>query len=283
MRKGGAMLAMLLGLSSALVSTPARAEPPRRIVSLNLCADQLLVALADRGQIAGLTRLARDPAMSAVADQARTLPVTRGDAEAVLGLRPDLVLLSPYGEGSGRAILKAQGVAMLDVPPAESLDAITAQIRLVARVVGHPDRGEALIRRMARDLSAIPVPGGGMTAAYYQRRGYLTGTGTLVDEMIRRAGLRNTATVLGKPALSRLSLEELVAARPDFLIVESATDHPDDLGSEMLHHPALAGIARISLPQAWTVCGGPAFVRALRSLSDQVARHRRASPVRSGR
>ena len=55
-----------------------------------------------------------------------------------------------------------------------------------------------------------------------------------------------------------------------FIIVESATDHVTDQGTEMLHHPALRDIPRIRLPQAWTVCGGPAYVRAARSLVGQI-------------
>ena len=90
---------------------------------------------------------------------------------------------------------------------------------------------------------------------------------------MRRAGLVNLAGKLGKPPLSRLSIEELVAARPDFIIVDSEADRVGDQGTEMLHHPALKDIPRIRLPQAWTVCGGPAYVQAARSLAVQVARH----------
>jgi len=75
--------------------------------------------------------------------------------------------------------------------------------------------------------------------------------------------------------LSHVSLEEMVVARPDFLVVESATDSVIDQGTEMLHHPALAGIPRISMPQAWTVCGGPAYVTAARSIADQLSAHDR--------
>jgi iron complex transport system substrate-binding protein len=39
----------------------------------------------------------------------------------------------------------------------------------------------------------------------------------------------------------------------------------------MLQHPALRHIPRIVLPQAWTVCGGPAYVDAARSLNAQLA------------
>jgi iron complex transport system substrate-binding protein len=123
---------------------------------------------------------------------------------------------------------------------------------------------------MNRDLAAVPRGVHGGVAAYYQRRGFLTGTGTLIDDIMRRAGLANLAVKLGKPALSQLSLEELMVAQPDYMIVETATDRITDQGSEMLHHPLLKDIPRLRVPQAWTVCGGPAYVDAVRSLAAQI-------------
>ena len=248
------------------------AAPPRRVISLNLCADQIVLALADRDQIAGLTRNAADPEMSAAAAQARGLPILRTSIEQVIARNPDLLVGLP---GQASAGYGGRRYPLLELPLAESLSAIEASIRKAAPALGHPRRGEALIARMRADLAAIPRNGRGRVAAYYQRRGFLTGTGTVIDELIRRAGLVNLGTKLGKPTLSQVSLEEMVAARPDFLIVETATDRVSDQGTEMLHHPALAGIPRIAMPQGWTVCGGPAYVRAARSIAAQIAAHDR--------
>jgi iron complex transport system substrate-binding protein len=120
-------------------------------------------------------------------------------------------------------------------------------------------------------------------AAYYQRRGYLTGTGTLVDDLIRRAGLVNLAGKLGKPALAHVSLEEIIAARPDWLIVETGSEKVTDQGTEMLRHPALRHIPRLRLPQAWTVCGGPAYVQAARSIAAQLIGAAHREEARLGR
>jgi iron complex transport system substrate-binding protein len=266
-------LACLIALIAACaVALPVAARPPQRIVSLNLCADQYLMALADPGQIAALTPYARDPSLSAGAKQAERLPAARGHAEEVFALSPDLILASPFRRREALAVIDAGKVPVVEVAPAESYAEIAAQIRLVARAVGHVERGEALIRRMNAALAALPRPHPRGVAAYYQRRGYMTGTRTLIDELMGRVGLVNLAGRLGTPALARVSIEEIVAARPDYLIVESSTDRISDQGTEMLHHPALAAIPRLRLPQAWTVCGGPAYVAAARSLADQMAR-----------
>lgn len=261
--------------AAAAPAVPQPAGPPvrpQRIVSLNLCTDQLLLALADRGQIAALTRNARDTEMSAAAAQAQGIPLLRESSEQLFALRPDLILGMP---ASRHPMLQPLGPAKyrtIDLESAESYDAIVAQVRTVAAAVGHPARGEALIRRMDGELARIGKLKGSKVAAYYQRRGYMTGTGTLIDDLMARTGLVNLAAKLGKPPLSQVSLEEMVASRPDYLIVESATDRVVDQGTEMLHHPALRGIPRISIPQAWTVCGGPAYVQAARGIVSQAAR-----------
>lgn len=261
---------LLLGGSAAASGEPGRSAAPQRIVSRNLCADQLVLALADRGQIAGLTVNARDPQMSAEASKARGLRLLGISAEQILVIEPDLVVGLPGDAANG--VLRGRNYPTLALANADSLSSIFRSILDTAAAVGHPTRGEAMVARMRHELAAIGRPGRGRVAAYYQRRGFVTGSGTLVDELMRRVGLVNLATKLGKPPLSRMSLEEMVAARPDFLIVESATDQIADQGSEMLHHPALAGIPRISIPQAWTVCGGPAYVLAARTIARQIER-----------
>ena len=279
MRRYGILaLAALVGSTGVLWANspapPAKTPVvPRRIVSINLCADQLVLALADREQIAGLTKNATDTAMSGEAAKAPGIPLLSNSAEQILAIEPDLIVGMPASRSAALAALPKQNYPLLDLATANTLGEIYASIRQTALAVGHPERGAALIARMEGEMADLPKPGKGRVAAYYQRRGYMTGTGTLIDELMTRVGLVNLAEKLGKPPLSQLSLEEMVAAEPDFLIVERATDQVTDQGSEMLHHPAIRDIPRISIPQAWTVCGSPAYTQAARSMTAQIARH----------
>jgi len=281
-RRGLLAVAALFGgaglLWAAAPAPLAKASAvPQRIVSINLCADQLVLALTDREQIAGLTHNATDPEMSGEAAKAHGLPLLSNSAEQILAIEPDLIVGMPASRSAALRALPEQSYPLLDLATANTLDEIYTSIRQTAVAVGHPERGDALIARMQGELAGLPKPGRGRVAAYYQRRGYMTGTGTLIDELMTRVGLVNLAGKLGKPPLSQLSLEEMVAAEPDFLIVESATDKVTDQGSEMLHHPALKDIPRISVPQAWTVCGSPAYAQAARSMAEQIAQNGRKS------
>lgn len=284
--------------------------PPARIVSINLCADQYLLALANRSRIAAVTVYAADPGMSAAAGAAHGIAVTRAAAEELLVLAPDLILAAPYQVAAKAALLP--GTRIVAVPEANDEPAIEANIATVAAAVGYPERGRRLIAAMRAELATVPAdqPDGESSpnvpqsrrpvAAQYQRGGYLSGTGTLVDDLMRRAGLVNLAAVLHRPPLSRLSLEEIIAARPDYLVVErravdardrsrasdtdsasaaihaSGMSHPGDRGAALLDHPALArafpAAKRLTIDAAWTVCGGPAYPRAVAALKEQLAR-----------
>lgn len=261
MRRLAACLVLGLGLGSA----EAR---PLRIVSLNLCADQLVLALADRGQIAALSHLATDPGISAAAAAAQGLPTTRGTAEEVLPLRPDLVLLGPLDRlGTGR-LLEARGIRVMRLGLPDSFAATQVQIREVATLLGQPERGERLVA--ALDLAA-PAP---MvhTALPYERRGYAAGAGSLTGEILARAGFRHLLPAGGPGGF--VSLEQVVASRPDALLVEE-TGGMRDQGSALLAHPALARLyppaRRLVLPRVLTACPGPGLAEAVRSLAAQRA------------
>lgn len=246
----------------------APAPAPRRIVSLDLCADQLVIALADRDRIAGVTEWARDPSLSYYAARARALPFTRRSAEEVIARAPDLVIGAP---ARTRAILAPLGMRLVAYPQAEDYAGLVRSISAVAAAVGHPDRGAAMIAGMDAELARSgPAPGRGRVAAYYQRQGYLSGSGTLVDDMMRRAGLAN----LARSPLSQLGLEQMARARPAFLVTAIDARRAADRGSAMLRHPLLDRIVpashRLVLPQALTVCATPGYPRAVAMLIRQI-------------
>src|SRR4029453_1275136 len=71
-------------------------QKPKRVVSLNLCVDELLLRLADPRNLASATWLARDPANSNVAELAQSIPVNHGLVEEIIPLNPDLVIAGIY-------------------------------------------------------------------------------------------------------------------------------------------------------------------------------------------
>jgi iron complex transport system substrate-binding protein len=275
----GARTTQILCLLCLVAS--ARAETlPSRIVSINLCADELLIALADPGQIAALSPYAVDPKLSYVAEEAEGFRHDAAEAETVIGIDPDLVLAGRFTKLATRDMLMRLGYRVVLLDAARSIDQSIAQIRDVAVLVGHPERGETLIagieaargraKAAAARLSAPP------TAAVYQRRGYVTGAETLTGELMSSVGLVNEGGALAGKTGRFVPLERLVATRPDYLIVASPDAEPEDQGSALLAHPALGELfppeRRIILPEMLTVCAGPSLPAALDWLAAETAR-----------
>lgn len=237
----------------ALAAPPARAGG---VVSLNLCTDQLLVLLAPE-RIAALSHLARDPSLSFVASRAGAWPAVRASAEAVLRLQPDMVLAAPWGARAALTLLRAQGVRVETLSLPRDLDGIRAQVRGAAALLGHPERGEALLAGMEATLAGVAVAERMRRGIAWQPRGYTADEGSLVSLLMARAGIVNVGD--GR----RLGAEAMLRDPPDVLVVPAAPATPSR-ATEMLTQPALAAIARIPLPTALTVCAGPYSADAAR-------------------
>ena len=138
---------------------------PQRIVSINLCADQLVLALADRGQIAGLTKNATDIEMSGEAAKARGLRLLSNSAEQILAIEPDLIVGMPASRSSALRALPQQNYPLLDLATANTLNEIYTSIDETAEAVGHPERSRALVAKMQGELAGLPKPGRGRVAA----------------------------------------------------------------------------------------------------------------------
>ena len=259
---------------------------PQRIVSLNLCADELVLRLAAPGTVKSVTWLARDPALSNVAALARDVPVNRGLAEDIVPLAPDLVIAGAYTTRTAVGLLRRLGVPVLELGVPASVDEALAQITTVAAALGTPAAAAQLIADIRARLAALPRPGPTQPiAAVYQPNGFTIGQGSLVNDLLSRAGLRNLAVEQRIDNYGALPLELLLLAQPDLLIMNAAEDRGPAMAYEVLRHPALMrrfSAARIvSVPSAWWSCPGPRLMDAVQRL--QQAAHQLPTNADSNR
>jgi iron complex transport system substrate-binding protein len=245
---------------------------PQRIVSLNMCVDELLLRLAQPENVASVTWLSRDPRNSNVADAAARIPVNHGLAEEIIPLRPDLVIGGVYTARPAVAMLKRSGVPVAEVDVPKNLDDMRRQVRDIAALIGERERGEALVAAMDRSLAALPSPSWSPKprAVVLNPNGATVGRGTLVDEIMTRAGLTNVAAELAIDNYGQIPLETVVANAVDVLILSASRDGPPALATEILRHPVLAALADrtrlVVLPGRLWNCGGPAAIEAIERL-----------------
>jgi iron complex transport system substrate-binding protein len=265
---------------AALMPTMAFAQstPPARIISINMCTDQLLLDLASPGQIMGLSPFARDPALSSMAAKAEGLPVLSGTAEEIMVMKPDLVVADRFTKRATREFIRARNVPLEEFDTVLTLAETKRQITRFGEITGAV--GKAAERVTALDAAAAAFKAASLSSRLrvlpLSRRGWVSGRETLVSDLLRQAGLVNAADDLGLPAGGFLTLEGIVKLRPDAILISSDRSSAEDQGSAMLLHPVLQDLfppeRRIILSERLTVCGGPMLVDAMRSLASQISR-----------
>ena len=71
------MRAFVFASAISLALAGAAEAAPRRVASLNLCTDELLLMLGEPGQIVSVTHLAQQPAETAAVARGPALPAQR--------------------------------------------------------------------------------------------------------------------------------------------------------------------------------------------------------------
>ncbi len=265
---------MAAAVAIAVAAAPSAAhEPPRRVVSLNMCTDELVLRLAAPGQVASVTWLSHDPRNANMAQAAAALPANHGLAEQVMSHRPDLVIAGAATTRPTVQILRRAGIPVAEFGAPTGMAGVRAQIREMATLLGAPGRGAELIAAMDRRLAAVrPIDHGPRPRAVVLRpSGFTVGRGSLVDEVLAAAGLDNLAAELGIDSYGQLALESVALGQADVLVLDTAPDAPPSLAHEVLSHPVLRALADrvaiVQIPSRLWNCGGPAVVDAVERLA----------------
>ncbi|MFT4151811.1 MAG: ABC transporter substrate-binding protein [Paracoccaceae bacterium] len=266
--EGGSSSPAAIAAADGAANPPAGA--PLRVVSMNLCTDQLAMLLAAPGQLVSVSNLATDPLSSSMVDRARDYVPNRGQAEQIFLMHPDLVLAGTYTATATVDLLDRLGVRVVRVPPVASLADVADQMRLVGRVLGRAAEGEAMARDFEAQVQALRIDLPPATAAMYYPNGYTTGAGTVADEILRLTGFRNVGAEAGLTGGGTLPLERLVMAAPR-MIVTSQPYPGASRSEEILVHPALRALqaraASATMSDADWVCGTPYMLRAIAAMA----------------
>ena len=269
MRGAVALLALALAACQPAPASEAPHQFPA-IVSLNPCTDAILAEVADPSQILAISHYSHDPASSSMdLATARRFAVTGGTVEEVLALRPDVVVSGNFMSPATVGAMDRLGLRLEQLPIAPTIAASEAQVRALARLAGHPERGEALIARIEAALAtAAPPPGSAVIpAVVWQSGGIVPGGDTLIAELLRRTGFTSFSAARGFKQADILPLEAMLADPPDVILTAGEPRANED---RLLAHPALAALKdtrreRFDPSLLW--CGGPTIIRAAQRLA----------------
>lgn len=252
-------------LPIALLTLATCAAPPRQggIVSTNPCADAILATIAP-DRLTAISHYSHDPgATSLPLAVAGRYPAVAGTAEEVIARHPDLVVTDIFAPAATRDAYARAGLTALTLDAPATITASEAQVMTIAHAAGVPTRGAALVR--AIEAAVPPVRGARPPVLLFIAGDLANGGGTLLDDMLARAGLRNAAADYGLSFTGTLPIET-IAAHPPAAILSDGDGRTADLRRRILARSGAATIER-TFPRTLMNCGGPTIVPALRRLA----------------
>lgn len=275
---GCAVAGCLATVSPAVGQVAAGADgsvvTPRRVVSMNLCTDQLAMMLADEGQLHSVSYLSQQGRGSAMVEQARKYVPNRALAEEIYLMDPDLVIAGSFSARVTLDMLRRLDVPVVVFEPAGGLDDIPDRITRMGEVLHQQDKAARMVadfNAALAELAALAPPEGARpSAALYSANGWSSGSATLPGQIVTAAGFDLVADEFGMAWGGFLPLELLAMSNPDAVI--TGQPHPaSSRAEEILDHPVVTHLKAgrmqgIVSEQDWT-CGTPFVLDAIERLS----------------
>lgn len=212
-----------LGLAGAILPGMAAGSParpkPQRILSMNQCTDLLVLQLASKARIAGVTYLAKDGAQALFPGAADGIPINYGTPEDIIKFRPDLILTGDFSLAVTRRLAKEVGAPVVEVKSTRTFDDVRRNLRQVGAAVGEAARAEGLIRQMDARLAGLAAhpPSRPVRVVAWDGGATVPGTETFANRIITAAGAVNIAAQPG-PIYTSFDVERLLEAQPDALL-----------------------------------------------------------------
>ncbi len=281
-----ALAALLIGGAAA---SAAETKSKPRVMSLNLCTDQILLQLVPPERITSVTYISRASSQSFLTAEAFGVPINYGTSEEVLRQNPDLVLAGDTSTPAVRALLKKVGMPLLEMPPADTFEEIRKNVRVIAAAVGEVDVGESLLAHMDIVLAELEAtkPTQRIVVVGWDGAGNVPTADTLFNSILVAAGGENVANKLTRNVVygqyRAFDLEQLVALRPDVLAYGSARADRLDLSTEQLKHPIVRKLyagRQITYPGTLYSCGLPQSADAARDLRAGLLKIMASAPAR---
>ena len=94
-----------------------------------------------------------------------------------------------------------------------SIEDIQENIKKIAKAIGTEKQATPLLKQ----LNTIEVIKGyeNSTMINYNKSGYIMGKNTIIDDLLKKSGLKNAVTAKGWP---KISAEKLISLKPDYIV-----------------------------------------------------------------
>jgi iron complex transport system substrate-binding protein len=196
-----------------------------RIVSTNLVTDRLLLELAEPDRILAFSRAASERPQDGYRYRGKPIVDGFGPVEALIALRPDLVLTNSFGTPGRTAKLRSAGIEVFDLGELRGVSSLLRASKTLGALLGQPERGQEFARTFVQRMNNVAAGLAGRprkTALFLSIIGSQVqgGTaGTALHDVLTAGGLDDIAAVRYRdwPAYSA---EQLLDLAPDLIVTK---------------------------------------------------------------
>ncbi|MEM9731434.1 MAG: ABC transporter substrate-binding protein [Myxococcota bacterium] len=207
---------------------PVRAY--ERIASASTIADQVLLRILEPSRVAAVSRHSLDGPDDPWRYDGKIGIGRAEDLEAIIELRPDLVLLNGFIDVRTVQRMKEAGLTVFNLGEMRGTETLIPNIKQVAAVVGVPERGEALAEEFTRRFDAVAgrIPEGEKQRALYAGihgdRLYGGTAGTSFHDVLDAAGLIDVAAEAGYRDWPAYTNEQILTLDPPWIITNDKSE-----------------------------------------------------------
>jgi len=250
-----------------LCTVSAYATPIEKVISLNLCADIVLLHLAEPEQQLSLTFLTQE--MSSYVTFPSSVQFNRGLVEEVIVFKPDLVLAHTFTSSLLLQNLKQLNLPVVKLKAAQNMDDIYQNLMDVGEAIHKTQQAKKIITQMQKTLTQLPQFQQQSVLLFYPN-GFTVGQQTLANHVVTQLGLRNIAEKIGIQFWGKITLEQVLQHQPHFIILSKTESQAPALATRLLQHNSLQKQAYIEIDNRLWHCGTPLIMMAMQEIAQKL-------------
>ena len=197
--------------------------PPRRVASLNLSADEVLIEILPPERLVSVTRWVDEAGTSNIVGRVppSVFRIHKVDMERLVALAPDLVVVSEYTDADFLRLLERSGIRHHRMKGLHSLAGVRAAILDLAREVGATDKADQVVARYDATLRELDrrLSGAPRKRVLYWAGGMTAGGDTAIGALIEEAGGINVGREMGVEGIAPPGAERAFMTDPDVVLV----------------------------------------------------------------
>ncbi len=256
---------------------------PARIVSLTPTGTEMLYAIGAGSQVKAVDADSDYPAQAPRTKLSGLEP----NVEAIVGYKPDLVVVSNYASGLVKR-LAAFSIPVLNLPPPASLSGVYSEFDQLGQATGHlaaAQREDTALRGQINQIVA-QVPHQSRPRTYYyelDQTYYSVTSSTFVGSLLKLLGMKSIADGASGAAADggypQLSSEYIIKANPDFIVLADTVCCQQNAAT-VARRPGWSGLTAVreghviplndDIASRW----GPRVIDLLRTVAAALARDR---------